>query len=96
MPKEKIRHLMNFLRHYTVFKNESNKFAFEQKLNHITNNQTTMGMEELIIYRAEQRGKIDGKAEEKYETARAMKEYNYPIADIIKITKLTAQEIEKL
>ncbi|MEJ2879956.1 hypothetical protein [Pedobacter sp. GR22-6] len=100
MPKEKIRHLMNFLRYYTVFKNESNKFAFEQELNHITNNHTTMGIEELIIHRAEQRGKIEGKAEgEKNmlrETAKAMKTYNYPITEIIKITKLSAEEVEKL
>jgi predicted transposase YdaD len=36
----------------------------------ITNNTTTMGIEELILQRAKQEGKVEGKAEGKAEVVR--------------------------
>ena len=41
-------------------------------------------------------GRVEGRAEEKLENARRMKSKGYPLDDIVDITGLTIEEIEKL
>ena len=41
-------------------------------------------------------GRAEGRAEEKLENARRMKSKGYPLDDIVDITGLTIEEIEKL
>ena len=45
---------------------------------------------------AEKKGRAEGRAEEKLENARRMKSKGYPLDDIVDITGLTIEEIEKL
>jgi predicted transposase/invertase (TIGR01784 family) len=50
---------------------------------------------ELAEERGEAKGKAKGKAENKLETARTMKQRNYPIDEIMAITGLSREEIEQ-
>ena len=44
---------------------------------------------------AEKKGRAEGRVEEKLENARRMKSKGYPLDDIVDITGLTIEEIEK-
>ena len=52
--------------------------------------------EAQAIYDAEQRGKIEGKKEEAFFVAQKALQMNYPIEDIVILTGLTLEEIERL
>jgi predicted transposase/invertase (TIGR01784 family) len=106
--KEKIRVLMNFLRYYIRFENPEINTKFEQQVEILTERTNTMGIEELLLDRAEKRG--ERKGEKKGEVkgrnegekakaiaiAREMKKEGLPVAQIEKFTGLSAKEIEKL
>jgi predicted transposase/invertase (TIGR01784 family) len=110
--KEKIRVLMNFLRYYIRFENQDINTKFEQQVEILTERSNTMGIEELLLDRAERKGEKKGerKGEKKGEIrgrsegekakaiaiAREMKKEGMPVAQIEKFTGLSAGEIEKL
>jgi len=102
--KEKIRVLMNFLRYYIRFENQDINTKFEQQVEILTERSNTMGIEELLLERAEKKGEKKGerKGEKKGEKAKAiaiareMKKDGMPVAQIEKFTGLLAEEIEKL
>lgn len=58
--KNKIRALMNFLRYYVRFASKKTITKFEEAINVITNKQTTMGIEEFLLTRAETTGRQQG------------------------------------
>jgi predicted transposase/invertase (TIGR01784 family) len=106
--KEKIRVLMNFLRYYIRFENQDINTKFEQQVEILTGRSNTMGIEELLLDRAEKKGEKKGerKGERKGRNegekakaiaiAREMKKEAMPVAQIEKFTGLSAEEIEKL
>nr|WP_162988675.1 hypothetical protein [Pedobacter schmidteae] len=55
-----------------------------------------MGTEEYLLQKRTAEGKALGRHEEALEIAREMLADNFPIAQIIKYTKLTKSEIETL
>jgi predicted transposase/invertase (TIGR01784 family) len=70
MEKATMRALANFLKMYVRFSKPETYHIFETEIMTITNNTTTMGIEELILQRAKQEGKVEGKAEGKAEVVR--------------------------
>jgi predicted transposase/invertase (TIGR01784 family) len=98
--KEKIRVLMNFLKYYVRFENPDINTKFEQEVKNLTERSTTMGIEELLLDRAEkqgiQKGKQEGKREEAITIARELKKEGLTYEFIAKTTKLSVEEIEKL
>lgn len=92
MSKEKIRGLMNFLRYYVRFDNSEVNTIFEQEVEKLTERSHTMGIEELLLNRA----KKEGKRESLISVAREMKKDGIPVEQIVKFTKLSIKEIEKL
>jgi len=92
IPKEKIRVLMNFLRYYTRFENPEINSKFEKQIEILTERSTIMGIEELLLDRAEKKGKHKGVM----SVARAMKKDGISVEQIAKFTKLSVEEIEKL
>jgi predicted transposase/invertase (TIGR01784 family) len=70
MDKTTMRALANFLKMYVHFSKPDTALIFETEIKAITNNITTMGIEELILHRAEQKGIEKGKAEGKAEVVR--------------------------
>ncbi|GAA3965343.1 hypothetical protein [Mucilaginibacter dorajii] len=94
--KEKIRVLMNFLRFYIRFENQDINTKFEQQVEILTERSTTMGIEELLLDRAEKKGEKKGEINSRKDIAREMKKDGFPVAQIEKLTKLSAEEIEKL
>ena len=63
MPKEKIRKVMTFLRHYLRFENPEMIVKFEQAINILNENKITMGIEEFLLDRAEKLGIKKGRVE---------------------------------
>jgi acetone carboxylase gamma subunit len=59
IPKEKIRALMNFLKHYVRFSKE-NSIIFEKKLDQFTGKTYPMGIEQFLLQRAENQGILKG------------------------------------
>ena len=57
IPKEKVRSLMSFLRFYLHFDNPEMKAKFDTEIELITTgNHTTMGIEQFLLQRAENKG----------------------------------------
>ena len=92
MPKEKIRKIITFLRHYLRFDDQEIFNKFVQEISILTERRITMGIEEFLIDQAEKKGIEQGIR----ETAVKMKEKGLDIALIINITGLSVDEIEKL
>jgi len=92
IPKQKIRKVMTFLRYYLRFENPEISAKFVKELNVLTERSVTMGIEELIVDQAKKEAKL---AEAK-DIARAMKNDGIAVAQIVKFTRLSVEEIEKL
>ncbi|WP_250318143.1 hypothetical protein [Pedobacter sp. B4-66] len=81
--------------------NPENNGIFEEELEKIKGGSTvTMGIEELLLDRAKNEGKVEGKAEgeriKALEMAKTFKKLGIAIADISKGTGLSVKEIEAL
>jgi predicted transposase/invertase (TIGR01784 family) len=63
LEKSTMRALINFLKMYVHFSKPETYLIFENEIKTITGNSTTMGIEELILQRAEQKGIEKGKSE---------------------------------
>lgn len=98
---------MNFLRFYVSFETKEINDIFDKDIQLITEKTTTMGIEELIIAMAEDRGarKAEKKAEaqanrkalaEKKAMALEMKKDKLPMEQIAKFTKLPLETIQAL
>ena len=60
MPKEKIRKVMTFLRHYLHFENTEMKAKFEKEIINLTGRSSTMGIEEFLLDSAKKEGRKEG------------------------------------
>ncbi len=96
MPKDKIRRVMNFLRYYLRFENQEMFTKFEQEISTLTQKNITMGIEEFLLDKAQNEGIEKGKHEEALAIAREMKKENFPVQQIVRFTKISVEEIEKL
>ena len=100
MPKEKVRKLMTFLRHYVDFENKEMLAKFEQGISILTKRSTTMGIEEFLLDQAEKKGRKEGREEERREvineTVLKLKKSGIDVALIANIMGLSVEEVEKL
>ncbi len=69
---------------------------FEDKIATLTERNTTMGIEEFLLDRAEKNGIEKGREENTREIALRMKKSGFDISLIANITGLSVEEIEKL
>lgn len=56
IPKNKVRVIMNFLKYYVRFENPDINAKFEEQVEILTERSYTMGIEELLLDRAEKKG----------------------------------------
>jgi len=100
IPKDKIRKLMTFLRHYVGFENQELTHKFEKEIAILTERSNTMGIEEFLLDRAKKEGKKEGEKAGSHNKAIAiakeMKNDGIPNEQIAKFTKLSLDEINKL
>jgi len=104
IPKDKIRKLMAFLRHYVRFESQELIHKFEKDIAILTEGSKTMGIEEFLLDRAKREGKQEGWQEGRQEgshekavaIAREMKAEGIPPEQISRFTKLSVEEIKKL
>ena len=68
---------------------EEERYAYEKNLDSIS-------IEKTLVNATLEKGKAEGKTEEKIEIAQRMKAKGYPIEDIAEMTKLSHEQIEKL
>ena len=76
-------------------KEESAQYDYEWKIYNDYLN-TFNSAEKKAAEKGRAEGHAEGRAEEKLENARRMKSKGYPLDDIVDITGLTIEEIEKL
>ncbi|WP_256011754.1 hypothetical protein [Desertivirga xinjiangensis] len=80
--------------------NEEISRIFDQENQQITGGKITMGIIEVIKKQEREEGKLEGKLEgeleKAIEIAAEMKRDGLPVAQIVKFTKLSAEEIEGL
>ncbi len=99
-----IRKFVLFLNRIIIVKNRRYNHIFDRQVQKLTGGTVTMGIIEAlkILDREEgieigiEKGIEKGRHEEALEIAREMKKDQFPVDKIIKITKLTIQEIEAL
>ena len=60
IPKDKIRKLMMFMRHYLRFENRDLIYKFEEQIAVLTERSVTMGIEEFLLDRAKKEGRKEG------------------------------------
>jgi predicted transposase/invertase (TIGR01784 family) len=94
--KEKIKAVMTFLRYYTRFDKPEMITKFVQELSILTEKSNTMGIEELLLDQAKKEGMEKGELKKARAIAREMKNDGISIVQIVKFTKLSVEEIEKL
>ncbi len=91
---------MQFLTYHISFDDQTNTKIFEQELNKITERKNTMGIRELLLDRARHEGKLEGELKgelkKQLEIAREMKKDKFPIETIVRLTRLSAQQIKSL
>ncbi|MDB5088473.1 MAG: hypothetical protein JWR09_2467, partial [Mucilaginibacter sp.] len=92
IPKDKIRKLMTFLRHYVRFENQELIHKFEKEIAILTERSNTMGIEEFLLDRA----KKEGSRDKAVAVAMEMKKDGIPDEQIAKFIKLSLDEIKKL
>jgi predicted transposase/invertase (TIGR01784 family) len=108
LSKEKISHVMSFLRYYIRFEKQEMFAKFENEVFILTERSTTMGIEELLLDRAKKEGKKEGEKkglEEgielgykklNIETALKLLQNGMSIDFVANITGLSIEEIKKL
>jgi predicted transposase/invertase (TIGR01784 family) len=96
MAKDKIRKVMNFLRHYPRFEKPEMFSKFEKEINILTEGSTTMGIEEFLLDQAKKEGLEKGIEKNTIETALKMKKSGLDTNLIANITGLSVEKIEKL
>jgi predicted transposase YdaD len=111
IPKEKIRALMNFLKHYVRF-NKENTLIFEDKLEQFTGKTYPMGIEQFLLQRAEnqgiakgekrgekrgeKKGKLEGRVEEKNEVIRNARMKGLSIEIIADIVRMLPEKVRQI
>lgn len=100
--------IMDFLTYYVHFEKREMMIKFEKEVEQLTGRTTTMGVREILMERWKneglekgrelglEQGLEQGKHINSLQIALAMKKDNFPIDQISKFTKLSAEEIEAL
>ncbi len=91
--KQKIRALMNFLQHYVRFNTENTRI-FEQKLEQFTGKTYPMGIEQLLLHRAETKGEKRGDDRRKSEVIRKARLKGSTLEFIADITDLSIEQVK--
>jgi hypothetical protein len=91
MEKSTMRALVNFLKTYIRFSKPETYPIFENEIKLVTNNITTMGVEELILQMAKQ----EGKAEVVANLIVKMGLTNEQAADIADVSVLFVQQVRE-
>ena len=93
--KDKIRTLFRFIKLYIRFENSTFIHKFEEKIDEITNRQTTMGLEEFVIDRAKRiglkEGRQEGRQEGKQET-----DYENKVTFVTNLLQQTDFSVDKI
>lgn len=88
--------IMDFLSYYVNFAKPDMMLKFEQEVEQLTGRTTVMGGKEILIDRAINKGIVVGRNKVALEIALEMKKDSFPIEKIVKLTKLSAKEVEAL
>ncbi len=99
-PKSTIRSLLNFVRFYTRSSTEKMNFLFENRVKELTSNYETMGVEEMIIQQAEEKG-IEkgiekGTLQNKVQIAKNMILKGLPDSFICEVLDVSLEFIDKV
>lgn len=95
--KEKVRVLMNFLKYYVRFENPDINAKFEEQVQILTERSDTMGIEELLLDRAERKGLEKGIEKGKHNVVENLiTELNLSDEQIARIAEVTVDFVKKI
>ena len=98
--QERVLALLVFLKNFIYISNQEINRIFDIEIQQISGGNITMGIIETVrrhqIEDAMLEGKLEGEHKKAVDIAREMKKEGMPVAQIMKFTKLSAKEIEKL
>ncbi|WP_293685844.1 MULTISPECIES: hypothetical protein [unclassified Spirosoma] len=90
LSKDKVRSLMNFLRYYVRLENQEAVDKFERAVEAITQQNTTMGIEQFLLERAKKEGIEQG-------IEQGMREKNLAFTQmLLQETSFTVEQIARL
>lgn len=92
----RIIRFLSFIKNFISIKDKNINVIFDQQISELTGGTINMDIIEILKMQERREGKLEGRHEEALEIAREMKKDQFPIEKIMKLTKLTFQEIEKL
>lgn len=97
--RKHIRDLMNFIRFYVRLPDEKMNLLFEERVEEfVTNKDIPMGVEEIIIQQAEEKGLEKGREEQLYEIIKKMiikGKSNPEICDLLEVEEAYVLTIRK-
>ena len=97
---DRIMALLGFLKNFIYIKDQEINRIFDQQIEQISGGTITMGVIEAIRKQereeGERRGKLEGEYQKSLEIARNMKNEGMSLAQIMRFTKLSAEELKKL
>jgi len=93
--KEKIRHLMNFLKYYVRLKKDDLEI-FEHKLSHLTGKTYPMGIEQFLLHRERKQGIEQGILKKTTEMVLSLYDDGFEIETITKHAKLSTDDVLKI
>ncbi len=98
--KDRITNFLIFLKNFLYINNSKINSKFDQEIIQLTGGTIDMGVIEIVKKQERQQGLLKGRKEGEHnkalDIAREMKKDGLPIEQIVKFTKLSAKEIEKL
>ncbi len=94
-----IRDMMNFIRFYVTLTDEQMNLKFEKRVEElVTNKNIPMGVEEILLQQAEERGLQKGREEHLYEVVKKLivrGKSNQEICDLLEVSEAYVQTIRK-
>ncbi|SEL30886.1 hypothetical protein SAMN05421740_104217 [Parapedobacter koreensis] len=94
--KDRILGFLGFLKNFIFIDDEEINRNFDKFIYEVTGGTIEMGVIEVLKEQERQKGVKDGERKKALDIAREMKNDGIPVDQIVKFTKLTAKEIEKL
>ena len=87
---------MGFLKNFIFIDNEQINKVFDKQIEKLTGGNVNMSVIEVLKMQERREGKLEGRHEEALEIAKEMKRDGFPLDKIVKFTRLSLEEVDKL
>ncbi|SDJ07686.1 hypothetical protein SAMN04487898_101249 [Pedobacter sp. ok626] len=93
---DRIISFLGFLKNFIFIDNEQINKVFDKQIEKLTGGNVNMSVIEVLKMQERREGKLEGRHEEALEIAKEMKRDGFPLDKIVKFTRLSLEEVDKL